>query len=173
MGPTEATISTTTYRIDSAPAGHGVPIGRPLQGRLIYILDASGGVVPTGVPGELCIGGDFLTRGYLNAPELTAEKFIPNPFVDDPRARLYRTGDRARYLPDGNIEFLGRLDLQVKIRGFRIEPGEIEHALREHPAVQDAVVVALGEANEDKVLVALFRPRCGRWRPQPRASRTP
>jgi hypothetical protein len=115
-------------------------------------------VVPTGVPGELCIGGDFLTRGYLNAPELTAEKFIPNPFVDDPRARLYRTGDRARYLPDGNIEFLGRLDFQVKIRGFRIEPGEIEHALREHPAVQDAVVVALGEANEDKALVAYIVP---------------
>lgn len=153
-GPTEATITTTIFQIDGVPQGHAVPIGRPLPGRLIYILDYLGSLAPIGVPGELCIGGDFLTRGYLNRPELTAEKIMANPFVDHPRARLYRTGDLVRYLPDGDIEFRGRLDFQVKIRGFRIEPGEIEHVLRGHPAVHDAVVVATDDATGEKSLVA-------------------
>jgi non-ribosomal peptide synthetase component F len=99
--------------------------------------------VPTGIPGELYIGGDGLARGYLNRPELTAERFIPSPFSKEPGARLYKTGDLARYLPDGNIEFLGRLDNQVKMRGFRIELGEIEAVLDQHPAVRGVVVLAL------------------------------
>ena len=119
-----------------------VPIGRPLANREIYILDKYGNPVPIGVPGELHIGGTGLARGYLNRPELTAEKFIPNPFSSESGARLYKTGDLARYLPDGNIEFLGRVDHQVKIRGFRIELEEIEAVLRQHPAVREAVVLA-------------------------------
>jgi len=106
------------------------------------------------VPGELCLSGDGLARGYLNRPELTAEKFVPNPFSDRPGTRLYQTGDRARYLPDGNIESLGRMDHQVKIRGFRVEPGEIESVLSRHPAVRESVVVARQDAPGDIRLVA-------------------
>ena len=113
-----------------------------------YILDAHGQPVPIGVPGELCIGGEALARGYLNRPELTAEAFIPNPFAE---GRLYKTGDLARWLEDGNIEYLGRIDEQVKIRGFRIELGEIESVLREHPSVEDALVHPFGEEGERRL----------------------
>jgi amino acid adenylation domain-containing protein len=138
-----------------------VPIGRPITNTQIYVLDRHLQPVPVGIPGELHVGGIGLARGYLNRPELTAEKFIPHPFSNEPGARLYQTGDLARYLPDGNIEFLGRLDHQVKIRGFRIELGEIEMVLRQHPAVRDTVVVTWEDASEEKRLVAYVVPHQG------------
>ena len=123
-GPTEATTFATCYWVKAVAAdATTVPIGRPIANTEIYILDANLNPVPIGVSGELYIGGPGLARGYLNRPELTAEKFIKHPFTADPTSRLYKTGDRARYLPDSNIEFLGRLDNQVKIRGYRIESG--------------------------------------------------
>jgi acyl carrier protein len=124
----------------------------------VYILDSGLQPVPVGVPGELFIGGAGLARGYLNQPGLTAEKFIPNPFGTEPGARLYRTGDMARYLPDGNIEFLGRIDHQVKIRGYRVELGEIEEVLNQHPAVWEAVVLTTEAAPGDQRLVAYVVP---------------
>jgi amino acid adenylation domain-containing protein len=151
-GPTETTITATLYDVDAAmlSARTTVPIGRPLPGRTAYILGSYGEPVPIGVAGELYLGGDSLARGYLNRPDLTAEKFVPDPFGHGapsgtgtrPGARLYRTGDLARYLPDGVIEFVGRIDQQVKIRGFRIELGEIEAILALHPAIAECVVVA-------------------------------
>ena len=158
-GPTETTITATAFEIeDSGPRAKSnpqrVPIGRPLAGREAYILDRFNNPVPIGVAGELHIGGAGLARGYLNRPDLTAERFIPNPFSLEPGARLYKTGDRARYRVDGAIEFLGRCDDQIKIRGYRIEPKEIEFTLSQHPEVQDAVVIAREEASGDKRLVA-------------------
>jgi aspartate racemase len=117
-------------------------VGRPIANTQTYLLDESGQLVPVGVAGELWLGGENLSRGYLNRPELTAEKYAPNPFALQPGARIYRTGDLARYLPNGEIEFLGRADNQVKIRGYRIEIGEIEAALREHPLVREVAVAA-------------------------------
>src|ERR1019366_3221247 len=141
-GPTETTILATTFEISPRPGENTtyqrVPIGRPLANTRIYILNSFLHPVPIGVQGELYIGGTGVARGYLNRLELTAEKFIPDPFSAVPGARMYKTGDLARYRPDGNIEFLGRADQQVKIRGFRIELGEIEAALRQHPAVREA-----------------------------------
>jgi amino acid adenylation domain-containing protein len=146
-GPTETTANATAGQILS----EGEPtIGQPIANTQIYILDTFLNPVPIGLPGELYIGGVGLARGYLNRSELTAEKFIPNPFSSEPGARFYKSGDLARYLPDGNIEFLGRIDKQVKIRGFRIELGEIEAALRQHPAVTETVVLARDDVENPK-----------------------
>jgi amino acid adenylation domain-containing protein len=157
-GPTEAAVDVTYWHCQRQSELKTVPIGRPVANTQMYILDRSMQPVPIGVAGELHIGGVQVARGYLNRPELTAEKFIPDPFSGDPQARLYKTGDLVRYLPDGNIEFLGRLDFQIKIRGFRIELGEIEAVLGQHPAVREAVVVAREDAPRDKRLVAYVIP---------------
>ncbi|MFH1490122.1 MAG: amino acid adenylation domain-containing protein [Pseudomonadota bacterium] len=138
-GPTENTTFTTCYHIDH-PFSHDIPIGRPVANTRVYILDTGGRPVPIGVTGEICTGGDGLARGYMNDPELTAQRFVPNPF--EPGERMYRTGDKGRWLPDGTIEFLGRDDDQVKIRGYRIEPREIENRLLDHKAIREAVLVA-------------------------------
>jgi amino acid adenylation domain-containing protein len=156
-GPTETTIwsSYAECRPDSnAPPS----IGQPINNTQIYILNPDLQLVPIGVPGELYIGGAGVARGYLNLPDLTAEKFLPDPFSTAPGARIYRTGDLARYLHDGNIEYLGRMDHQVKIRGFRIELGEIEAVLGEHGAVRQAVVLAREDTPGDKRLVAYVVP---------------
>jgi amino acid adenylation domain-containing protein len=157
-GPTETTITATAFDVTSRlcehPSLQRIPIGRPLPNRKSYILNRHGNPVPVGVTGELHIGGACLARGYLHGADLTADKFIPNPFSTEPGARLYKTGDLARYLPDGNIEFLGRVDHQVKIRGFRIEPGEIEAVLRNHPSVRETIVMVRQETSGDKQLVA-------------------
>ncbi|HEX5223219.1 MAG TPA: amino acid adenylation domain-containing protein, partial [Verrucomicrobiae bacterium] len=148
-GPTETTTySTGTLR----KKGDAPTIGRPLANEQVYILDARRQPQPVGVPGELYIGGDGLARGYLHRPELTAERFVPHPFREG--ARLYKTGDLARWRADGNLEFLGRMDHQVKIRGFRIELGEIESALRQHPEIAEAIALAQEGHGEDKQLVA-------------------
>ena len=154
-GPTESTTFACCY--SAPPESHhvgSVPIGKPIANTQVYILDAYLQPVPVGVVGELHIGGDGLARGYLNRPELTAERFISHPFSAEPGARLYKTGDLGRCLPDGNIEFLGRMDQQVKIRGFRVEPEEIEAALRRHPGVGRCIVVAREDGSGTKQLVA-------------------
>ena len=155
-GPTETTITATLFEIPrhKHTPFRNIPIGRPLANRTVYILDIYSNPVPVGVAGELYIGGDLLARGYLNHAELTNEKFIPDPFSKEPDARLYRTGDLARYLPNGNIEFLGRIDQQVKIRGFRVEPGEIEAVLRQHCAVREALVLPYKQDDGEKLLTA-------------------
>jgi amino acid adenylation domain-containing protein len=154
-GPTEATVCTTIA--EQCQTGQGKPpIGRPIANTQVHILDDQ--PVPIGVPGEIHIGGVGLARGYLNRPELTQEKFIPNPFSNDPNSRLYKTGDLARYLPDGNIEFLGRIDNQVKIRGFRIELGEIEAVLTTHPKIRECVVIVHEASQTDKRLLAYLVP---------------
>ncbi len=154
-GPTEATVVATSYKIPPTPITGEVPIGRPLSHLQTYILDGDRALVPVGVPGELYIGGDALARGYLNRPELTKEKFIIPPaagggILSD---RLYKTGDKARYLPNGDIEYLGRIDNQVKLRGFRIELGEIESALTQHPSIKEAVAIVRSDSGH-KNLVA-------------------
>ena len=151
-GPTETTIWSAIYQVQS---GEGpVPVGRPIANTRFYILGSHLHPVPIGVPGELHIGGAGLARGYLNRPELSAEKFIADPFTDGMQARLYRTGDLVRYLPNGQMEFLGRNDHQVKIRGFRIELGEIETVLEQHPAVKESVVIAREDNAGEKYLAA-------------------
>jgi amino acid adenylation domain-containing protein len=140
-GSSEISADVTCYDTSRGVAGPAVSIGRPIANTSVYLLGAGGQPVPIGVAGQLYVGGDGLARGYLNRPELTAEKFVPNPFSAKPGDLLYNTGDLAYYRPDGNIEFLGRMDRQVKIRGFRIELDEIESALGRHPAVRGAVVV--------------------------------
>jgi amino acid adenylation domain-containing protein len=150
-GPTETTIWSTVQRIEpDAP----VSIGRPIANTILRVLDASGAPVPIGVPGELLIGGDGLARGYHRRPDLTAERFVPDPLSDDPGDRLYRTGDLVRWRPGGRLEFIGRVDHQVKIRGFRIELGEIETVLGRHADVEEAIVIAAEDAAGDKRLVA-------------------
>ncbi|MEP6645437.1 MAG: non-ribosomal peptide synthetase, partial [Acidobacteriaceae bacterium] len=155
-GVTEATIDSTYMDIEPGKLrGEGfVPIGRPFPNTQTYVLDRHMEPSPIGVPGVLYIGGAGVARGYLKRPELNAEKFVADPFSRTPGARLYNSGDAARYLPDGNVEFLGRTDNQVKIRGFRIELGEIEAVLGKHPTVQQAVVVARELATGDLGLVA-------------------
>ncbi|MEG4490504.1 amino acid adenylation domain-containing protein [Microcoleus sp. D3_18_C4] len=158
-GPTETTVWSTTCHVNALESRHrrqNVPetIGRPIANTEIYILDGNLQAVPVGIVGELHIGGDGLARGYLNRPELNAEKFISHPFRDRPGARLYKTGDLARYLSDGNIEYVDRIDNQVKVRGFRIELGEIEAALSQHPNVRQAVVVVREDEPGNKCLVA-------------------
>ena len=156
-GPTEATVGMLTYRVEKDQIGHcslNIPMGRPLPNTQAYLLDSYLQPIPIGTPAELHIDGTCLARCYLYRPEITAEKFIPNPFSNQPGARLYKTGDLACYFPDGNIEFLGRSDHQVKIRGYRIELGEIETALLQNPKVREAVVVAQTDAFGDMRLVA-------------------
>ncbi len=151
-GPTETTILVTFSEcLDKTKAP---PIGRAISGAEIYVLDSQMRPAPVGVPGEVYIGGVVVARGYLNRPQLTAERFIPHPFSNQPDARLYRTGDKARLLPNGEIDYLGRVDEQLKVRGFRIEPGEIENALRQLPSVHEALVAAREVAPGDKRLVA-------------------
>ncbi|HKS72054.1 MAG TPA: amino acid adenylation domain-containing protein, partial [Terriglobales bacterium] len=152
-GPTETTIWSSVYRVQG-DEGRILPIGRPIANTTFHILDGEKQPVPIGQEGELYIGGEGLARGYFERPELTAEKFVADPFSAEPEARLYRTGDLARFRDDGNVEYLGRLDHQVKIRGFRIELGEIEAVLNQHPQIQRAVAVAREEASGEKRLVA-------------------
>ncbi|HQA67127.1 MAG TPA: amino acid adenylation domain-containing protein [Aggregatilineales bacterium] len=152
-GPTEGTIVASTFEPDGPVEGE-IPIGRPIDNVRLYILDAHGEPVSVGVPGELHIGGVAVARGYLNRPDLTAERFLPDPFSNEPGARMYRTGDLCRWLPDGNIEYVGRTDHQVKVRGYRIELGEIEAVLAQHPAVAENVVVAREDQAGRKQLVA-------------------
>lgn len=154
-GPTECTTFATWLEVkEVADHAAAVPIGRPISNTSCYILDSEGRPAPAGIAGELHLGGDGLARGYHNRPELTAAKFVPNPFASRAGERLYKTGDLARFLPDGQIEFIGRLDHQVKIRGFRVEPGEIEAALRQAPGVQEALVIVDTPPQGGKRLVA-------------------
>jgi amino acid adenylation domain-containing protein len=155
-GPTEASVCATVAKCNFED--EKITIGRPIANTQIYILDLHEKPVPIGVPGELHVGGAGLARGYLNRLSLTQEKFISHPFSDEAHSRLYKTGDLARYLPDGNIEYLGRIDNQVKIRGFRIELGEIEGVLTQHPLVQEGVAVARVDNTGDKQLVAYLVP---------------
>jgi len=154
-GPTETTVCATVYQCQGSDSGIP-PIGRPIANTRIYILDRRKEPVPIGVAGEIYIGGVGVARGYLNRAELTAQKFVPDPFAAEPGARMYRTGDQGRWRPDGNIDFLGRNDFQVKIRGFRIELGEIESRLAEHPDVREAMVIAREDTPGDKRLVAYY-----------------
>ena len=153
-GPTEAAVDVTAWTCDPTGPSSIVPIGKPIWNTRIYILDSNLEPAPPGAAGELHIGGVALARGYLNRPELTAQKLIPDPFSKEPGARLFKTGDEARFLPDGNIEYLGRIDHQVKIHGIRIEPGEIESVLTGHPSIRQAVVIADEERPGQKRLVA-------------------
>jgi amino acid adenylation domain-containing protein len=153
-GPTEATVWCTVFALEAPVTGSVVPIGRPIPNTPVYILDRYRQPVPVGVPGEIYVGGPGVTPGYLNQPQLTRQRFLPDPFRGDPAARLYQTGDLGRWLPDGNIEFLGRADRQVKVNGCRIELDEIETVLMQHPAVDQAVVAAHQHAPGDTRLTA-------------------
>ena len=151
-GPTETTVSAMAWECPRDFEGANVPIGRPIANKTIYILDERLRPVPLGVVGELYIGGIGVARGYYNRPELTSKAFLPDPFTSNKDGRMYKTGDLARYLPDGNIVFLGRNDHQVKIRGFRIELGEIEARLCDHPPVDKAAVIAVGEGSDKRLI---------------------
>jgi amino acid adenylation domain-containing protein len=158
-GPTEATIVATRQDLDpELPPQGEVPIGRPVRGACAYVLDPRLELAPEGVPGELAIGGGGVARGYLGRPDLTAERFLPDPWSRQPGARVYRTGDLVRWLPAGDLEYLGRADQQVKIRGFRVELAEVEAALRAHPAVAECVVVAREDSPGERRLVAYWVP---------------
>jgi amino acid adenylation domain-containing protein len=158
-GPTETVVGCCVYEVSEQNSLSGtIPIGRPIANTELYILDKHLQPVPIGVPGELYIGGVGVARGYFNRPELTGERFLPNPYGNEPGTRLYKTGDKARYLSDGNIEYLGRIDNQVKIRSFRIELGEIEAVLTQHPGVREAVVLAWEDNPGDKRLVSYLVP---------------
>ncbi|HEX7335226.1 MAG TPA: amino acid adenylation domain-containing protein [Pyrinomonadaceae bacterium] len=156
-GSTEATITSTVYEVGrehDCKHLQSMPVGRPIANTHVYLLDHKLNQTPIGVPGELYLGGEGLARGYLHDPVLTAERFIPDPYSTQPGARLYRTGDRARYVHGGEIQFLGRLDEQIKLRGFRIEPAEIETVLAQHPAVRDVIVVVLSDVAKREYLAA-------------------
>jgi acyl-coenzyme A synthetase/AMP-(fatty) acid ligase len=160
-GPTENTTFSCTHRMAAGwkLRGSSVPIGRPIKNTQVYVLDQRLEPAPIGVTGELYLGGAGLAREYLRRPELTAENFVPHPYSAEPGARLYRTGDQVRWLTDGTLEFVGRLDQQVKVRGFRIELGEIEATLGEQEDVREAVVVAREDSAGEKRLVAYVVPR--------------
>jgi amino acid adenylation domain-containing protein len=162
-GPTEATVVATAFEPPAGPRPRTelpeLPIGRPIANTQVYVLDAHMELVPLGLPGELYIGGEGVARCYLHRPGTTAERFVPDPFGDRPGARLFRTGDKARWRADGQLEFLGRVDHQVKIRGFRVEPGEVEAVLRRHPGVGETIVVAREDAAGRLRLVAYLVPR--------------
>lgn len=157
-GPTEATIGSTSWTCRRGDSEYRVPIGRPISNTQVYLLDPHLNPVPIGVPGELYIGGDGLARGYLNRPDLTADRFIPNPFSRKTGCRLYKTGDLARYLPGGSIEYLGRMDQQVKVRGYRIELGEIESAMAQHSSIRACAVLAREDEPDQMKLVAYVVP---------------
>ncbi|HEX2078442.1 MAG TPA: amino acid adenylation domain-containing protein, partial [Longimicrobium sp.] len=157
-GPTEGTILASTHPVPADGVVYGHPIGRPLGNVRLYVCDGLGSPQPAGVPGELLIGGAGVARGYVGRAGLTAERFVPDPFGGEPGARLYRTGDRARWRADGTLEFLGRLDAQVKVRGFRIEPGEIEAVLRRHERIAECAVVVRDDEAGDPRLAAYVVP---------------
>jgi amino acid adenylation domain-containing protein len=159
-GPTEAAVDVTSWTCERNEDRLRIPIGKPIANTQIYVLDEFMEPAPIGIPGELYIGGTGLSRGYLAEAGVTAQSFLPNPFSTVPGERIYRTGDLARYLPDGNIEFLARIDNQIKLSGHRVEPGEIEEIIRSHAAAKQAVVVA-DEENGIKRLVAYVVPRAG------------
>src|SRR5581483_9321085 len=156
-GPTEGTVWATMHRCAQPLSRQSVPIGKPIANTQVYILDAWGEPAPIGAAGELCIGGMGVTRGYLHRPELTAERFVPDPYAGKAGTRMYKTGDVGRWLTDGSLEFVERNDDQVKIRGFRIELGEITARLQEHPAVEEAAVLAREDTPGEKRLVAYYR----------------
>jgi nocardicin nonribosomal peptide synthetase NocB len=170
-GPTEAAISVTSWECRRDWAGGALPIGRPIAGARLAVLDEQLRPVPIGVAGEICLGGTPLARGYLGLPDVTAASWVPDPAPGAGGARLYRTGDLARILPDGQLEFAGRLDSQVKIRGHRAEPGEVEAVLLAHPGVAEAVVVAYEPRPEERLLAAYVRLEEERWDGEPRATR--
>ena len=153
-GPAEAAVTATYFHCKRGASGPTVPIGRPIANMRVHLLDSHGEPVPIGAAGEMFIGGAGVGRGYLNRPEATATSFIPDPFAERPGQLMYRTGDLARYLPDGNIEYLGRRDDQVKVRGVRIELGEVEAALGKHPDVRENAVVAGKDDRGNTRLVA-------------------
>lgn len=154
-GPTECAVVSTSGMVPAAASAIELPtIGRPIANVQVYIVNELGKEVPTGEIGEICISGSNVALGYLNAPELTAAKFVPNPFDSEPDSRLYRTGDLGRYLPDGQIAFAGRLDEQIKVRGYRVEPNEVTAVLSRHPAIRECAVVACGDNAADKSLLA-------------------
>ncbi|MCJ1678508.1 non-ribosomal peptide synthetase, partial [Streptomyces sp. APSN-46.1] len=156
-GPTEASVGTSIFPVPAEVSAEVLPIGRPLPNMAMYVLDAALQPVPVGVTGELYVGGTGVARGYAGRPDLTAERFIPDPY-GTPGARLYRTGDLVRQLPDGNVEFLGRIDDQVKIRGYRIELGEIQATLAGHPSVREAAVIVLDDGPAGPRLAAYYVP---------------
>lgn len=156
-GPTETTICATLYQFNQAgDSKRKVPIGKSISGYQVYLVDESGKQVPVGIPGEILIGGEGVARGYINQPELTKDKFIINPFDNIDSKKVYRTGDLGKYLADGNIEFIGRMDNQLKIRGYRVELDEIEAVLLQHITVKNAVVTVNGETDENKKIIAYF-----------------
>jgi amino acid adenylation domain-containing protein len=170
-GPTECTVVATSGTVQPAGPAEGLPaIGRPITNTQIYIVDDQLRRVPAGRPGELLIGGVGVSRGYLNLPESTAEKFVPDPFSSEPGARAYRTGDVGRFLPDGQIAFMGRIDEQIKIRGYRIEPHEISTVLDRHPSIRASCVSSYSDGSAEMRLVAYVVPTQGA-RPTPRELR--
>ena len=154
-GPTETVVGCSVHELVAGqPVTDPVPIGRPIANTQMYVVTSHGHLAPVGVAGELWIGGAGVARGYLGRPDITAARFVPDPFSGVPGARVYRSGDGARYRPDGTLEYLGRLDYQVKVRGYRIEPGEIEAVLTQHPAVAAAVVIARRDPERGASLAA-------------------